>query len=777
MTRFKLLVLGALILAGPLLYTQEKPTYKIGILADMQGEESSAILVRLQEEIRSVVGEDALLEFPTELRFYNDFDLTRARENYERLCASGADLVMAFGYVSSRMLRERQTFPLPTILFGTTNLEIALFDPNRPQSGIPNFTYLIDLQSYAEDLETLKELTQFEHVGIAIEAGVAETLPVREAFDRILEGQDYRLLPFKTTQDILENLEGLDALYLAGGQWLSDSEIKLLADALIELRIPSFTNTTVEDVALGLLGTNRSEKIIEQFLRRMALTVDAWVNGASLDELPVSIDFGRELTLNYDTGQKIGLPVSFNLIGKTRFLGSLEKPSPIYRYTLLDIIQGGLERNLELKSRAKDVELSQQDFRQAKSDYLPNVSASASARMVEGDAAFAPLRPEYRTDGNLALQQTVFSPDANLNIAVQRNLLLAEQSNLDATQLDAILEGSSLYFNALLNKMNVQIQNQNLKLTRENLKIAEQNFQAGQAGKTDVLRFRSQMAENTLILVESIYALEQSYMDINQFLNNPIDSDIEVTDAVLGEGVFTAYDYGQLAAILENPLYREPFAAFLIGEARLNSPELEALSHSFTAVEKNYKRNALGRVLPTVGIQAAYDQNFNQWGQGSTELDPAGFYSMGVNINLPLFNQYKTELNRQSARIQMEQIEIDRLNLEQAISRNVNRGVLNLMNQLANIKLSEVAEAAARESLDLVQTSYREGAVNIIQLIDAQNNYLQAKLANAGATYNFLITAIQLERFIGYNFLLHTEAENLDFRNRFEEYLENNTQD
>jgi len=103
--------------------------------------------------------------------------------------------------------------------------------------------------------------------------------------------------------------------------------------------------------------------------------------------------------------------------------------------------------------------------------------------------------------------------------------------------------------------------------------------------------------------------------------------------------------------------------------------------------------------------------------------------------------------------------------------------VLNLMNQLANIKLSQVAEAAARESLDLVQTSYREGAVNIIQLIDAQNNYLQAKLANAGATYNFLITAIQLERFIGYNFLLHTEAENLDFRNRFQQYLENNAQD
>ncbi len=776
MTRLKSLFLGVIILATPLC-AQEKPNYQIGILADTYNEESGAILGRLQEEIKAVVGEDATLEFPENLRLFNDYDLGKARANYEQLANSQADLIMAFGYVSSRMLRERQAYPLPTILFGTTNIEVAPFDPDRPQSGIANFTYLIDIQSYAEDLSTLRELTQFSNVGIAIEARVAETLPVKEAFERIMQGQNYRLIPFTGTEDILDNLEGLDALYLAGGQLLPDHEIKALADALIGRRIPTFTNTTVEDVALGLLATNRNDKIVEQFLRRMALTVDSWVNGASLGELPVWVDFGRELTVNYETAQKIGLPLGFSLIGKTRFLGSLDKPTPSDSYTLLDIIQGGLERNLGLQSREKDVQLSQQDVRQAKSDYLPNVSASASAQMVEGDAAFAPLRPEYRTDGNLALQQTVFSPDANLNIAVQRNLQLAEQSNLDASQLDAILEGSGLYFNALLNKMNVKIQNQNLMLTRENLKIAEQNFEAGQAGKTDVLRFRSQMAQNTLTLVESINALEQSYIDINQFLNNPIEKDIEVAEAVMGEGVFAAYDYRQLAEILEHPQYREPFAAFLIEEARLNSPELEALSYAFQAVEKNYKRNALGRILPTVGIQAAYDQNFNQWGQGSTELDPAGFYSMGVNIRLPLFNQYKTELNRQSARIQMEQIEIDRQNLELAISRNVNQGVLNLMNQIANIKLSQVAEAAARESLDLVQTSYREGAVNIIQLIDAQNNYLQAQLANAGATYNFLITAIQLERFIGYNFLLHTEAENLDFRNRFQQYMENNPQD
>ncbi len=447
------------------------------------------------------------------------------------------------------------------------------------------------------------------------------------------------------------------------------------------------------------------------------------------------------------------------------------------RYNLLDVIRGGLEQNLGLKSQEKDVELSQQDYRVAKSDYLPNLSASASLSHVDGEAAIAPFQPEFSTDGALVLQQTLFSPDANLNIGVQRNLQQAQQSNFDAAQLDAILQGSSLYFTALLNKVNVQIQNQNLQLTRENLKIAEQNFEAGQAGKTDVLRFRSQMAQNTQTLVESINGLEQAYLDINQYLNNPIEMDIEVVDAAIGEGVFSQYNYQEIADILDHPQYREPFVAFLIEEAKRNAPELAALAYSFQAVEKNYNRNALGRILPTVGLQASFNQNFNQWGQGSIDPDPEGFYSVGLNVSLPLFNQFKTELNRQSARIQLDQIDIDRENLNLSIARNVNQGVLNLVNQIANIKLSEVSATAAEETLDLVQTSYSEGAVNIIQLIDAQNNYLQAQLAQAGATYNFLITAIQLERFIGYNFLLHTDAENLDFRNRFENFMANNPQD
>ena len=753
---------------------QEKPVYQIGIMADVQTEETGAILEEMRAEVQAVVGEDAVIVFPENLRLFHNFNKELAAENYRKLLESEADFIVAFGQISSSLFHAREDFPKPTLLFGTATIEMSQVDITQVRSGKENFSYLLGVQSFREDLNTLLELTDFKELGIAIEAQVAEQLPVAEIFDSIFAGIDanYRLIPFRDVGDIKAGLEGLDALYLAGGFYLDDAQIRELANTCISLKLPAFTNTRVEDVGLGLLGTNRSEESIAQLLRHIALTIEAWVNGGSLAEEEVLIDFGSTLTLNFNTARAIDLPLKYSLITRTNFLGDLDNTGAEVQYSLLDLIGIGLEENLGLKSQEKEVELSVQDLRLANSNYFPNLSANSSLNVRDPEATIAPLFPEYSFNGSLVLQQTVFSPQANASIGIQRNLQKAQVAQLDAAQLDAVLEASNLYFNALLNKVNVKIQQQNLQLTRENLKIATHNYEAGYSGKTDVLRFRSQLAQNTQTLIESFNAMRQAIIDINQYTNTPVNSDIDVAEASLGQGVFEQYNYKELTNLLDHPDIREPFTAFLMEEAKNNSPELAGLSYNFKAVERNYKLNALGRILPTLSLQAAWDQNFDSWGTNGVRRDPPGFYTVGLSLNLPLINQYQTEINRKSAQIQMDQIEIDTQNLNLSIESNVTRGVLNLMNQIANIELSELNEEAARESLELVQTSYAEGAVNIIQLIDAQNNYLQAQLAKAGATYNFLITAIQLERFIGYNFLLHTEAENLEFQNRFQQFQE-----
>ena len=77
---------------------------------------------------------------------------------------------------------------------------------------------------------------------------------------------------------------------------------------------------------------------------------------------------------------------------------------------------------------------------------------------------------------------------------------------------------------------------------------------------------------------------------------------------------------------------------------------------------------------------------------------------------------------------------------------------VELINQIANIQLSKLAEETAKESLELTQTSYANGAVNIVQLLDAQINYLESQLSSSTANYNYLLRTMQLERYIGFFF-------------------------
>ena len=107
------------------------------------------------------------------------------------------------------------------------------------------------------------------------------------------------------------------------------------------------------------------------------------------------------------------------------------------------------------------------------------------------------------------------------------------------------------------------------------------------------------------------------------------------------------------------------------------------------------------------------------------------------------------------------------------LEKNINDAVLDLVNQISNIELSKVFENTAKEALELTTTSYENGAVNIVQLLDAQNNFLQAQLASANANYNYLQVSMQLERSLGLFFILQNETEREAFIERFLKFINN----
>ncbi|MCH2196674.1 TolC family protein [Kordia sp.] len=772
----------ALFLCATLTFAQGKKTYDVGILLDNRTAEINPLLEQLENQIKVVVGQDANINFSERNILVNNYDLQKAEQHYNTLLQNETDIILAFGVMNSVILNKQSVYVKPTILFGAINQDVTGIDLSKKTSEINNFTYLIESRSYKDDLKRLKELTNFKKVGIIIERQLVDVLQLQKAFDPVVKDLDaaYTIIPFSSVADITNNLTDVDAVYIAGGFFLKDEEVKELAKTFIAKKLPSFTINGRDQVKAGFMATNQTEDNFDQFMRRISLIIESYVNGTPLSEQPVFIEYNSRLTVNYNTTELVDVPIKYSLINDTDFVGEFKNAISEKQYNLLTVIEGVLNKNLSLQSLQKDIELKNQDVKTAKSNYLPSLTAAATGTYVDPKLAEISngQNPEFSTAGNLTLQQTVFSESANANIDIQKNLQKAQQENYNAEELNTIFDASNAYFNALILKANAQIRLRNLGLTKRNLQLAKQNFDAGQSGKSDMLRFRSEMAQNTQVMVEAANQLEQAFIILNQLLNNPVSTEIDIEDVELDKGIFKNYNYDQITELLDDPKLREPFIEFLIQEAQNNAPELKALGYNLDATERNIQLNGNGRFLPTVALQGQYNRTFSRSGVGTTfptgfPATPDGNYNIGVNVSIPIFNRTQTNINKQIAIIQKDQLEINRDNTKLSISANIRNSVLNLVNQISNIELSKVSEETAKESLELTQTSYSNGAVNVVQLLDAQNNYLNAQLSRTNAIYNYLINALQLERYLGYYFLLNSESENAKFRQRFLEFLNN----
>ncbi|WBX70387.1 TolC family protein [Tenacibaculum retecalamus] len=761
-------------------FSQAQKKVSIGILTDKSSEQTKPLLEQLKSEITAVVGQETTIIFKEVLE--NNFNKETAKSNYQAHINNNTDIILSFGVINNIMLYQEKEYPKPTIVFGSVNSDFINLPKNQKTSNINNITYLIAPFSYTSDLDVFKSLYNYKKVGIIVDDFLPKALPLKSIFDTYFSKNesDYKLIPISKGADISNSLNDVDAVYLTTGLHLGESELKTLITTINQKKLSSFSAFGKRDVENGILATNQPDTNIDQFFRRIALNVEAIVSGTNASQLPLFIDYKNKLTINHNTAVQIDYPLRYSLLAVADFIGGTNEVKSEYSLSIIDIMNDVVGKNLSLKAEKKNIDLSSQDVKIAKSSYLPDAKASVDGIYIDPKVAeiSGGQNPEFSTSGNVVLNQLIYSESASANIDIQNELNKAQKETYNSAELDALLNASVSYFNALILKTNASIQNQNLQVTKRNLELAEQNFEAGASGKSDVLRFRSQLAQNTQSLIEAGNQLRQSFNVINQLMNTSISKKIDIEDAELSEGVFKNYKYEDLLSLFDNPKLQPILIDFLVEEAKSNAPELKNLAFNLNAIKRNYKLNDTGRFIPTVALQGQYNLAISESGKGSTlpvgsPTIPDGTYNVGLNISLPIFQQNQRNINRQTAKIQEDQLSIQKENTELNIEKNINDIILDIVNQIANIEISKVAEETAKESLELTQNAYKNGAVPVIQLIDAQTNYLQSQLASTTANYNYLIASMQLERAIGYFFLMHSEIENQDFIQRANQFILN----
>lgn len=778
-----------LLIFMPLLASQSsfaKRVVEIGILTDFLNEDFRPVTDKLIEEIRAVVGNDADIVTNEKNVFINGFDIETAADQYKTLVAGNVDIILAFGPINNELITRQRRHSKPTILFGAVNSDIIGIDLDKKTSGISNFTYMVAPLSYKKDLANFNAVYPLKKtavVGFGPWITPESRKVLSETFDGL--GAEYELFQYQNTSQFEQDIMPFDSVYLAEGFGITNHEIEVMAKILISQEKPSFSSNRALDVEKGWLATTQSESNLERLFRRIALSVEAVVNGENLSERPVYVELSDTLTQNFNTAEKIGVPIRFSQIASTNIVGNFTDFVVDESYTLIEAIELSLKNNLGLKSASIDVDLAEQDFKQAKTSYFPDISLSGSNRFVDPDLAAISggQNPERSVSGSLGLSQVLYSEDANAAIGVTKKLLLAQQESYNTSVLDTVLRTTQASFNLLRLRNALQSRAENLDITKRNLKVAEQNFDTGRSGKADIFRFRSELATNLQGLIESINAYRQGQHALNAILNRPIQLRTNIKGVLTDRELLAPkdFDFERLQQTLDNPLEQEIFERFLINQALQFSPELASLEHSLAAVERDLKQYGWRRYIPTVSANAQMNKVFDRSGVGQPDPNFAldDDYNVGLVFSIPLFNQNNDNVDQKRASKQRDKLKIQIENQALSIETRVRDAVLDVSSSVANIELSRVAEKAAEQTLDLIESSYANGAVTITELIDAQNNYLQSQLASANAYYDFLDRAIAMERSVGsFLFLPNPKISDGEFADMYEEFRLNiNSQD
>ncbi|WP_321307639.1 TolC family protein [Marinifilum fragile] len=777
----QLILLSFILLNATRINAQNTKEYSVAILGDEYIHENDSILNLLKAEIKSVVSQEATVVFKKEYYLMNQLSQEKAKENYQTVVNSeDVDLILSFGSFNNFVIAQNKAFPKPVILFGVINDDFIEFPEGQNTSQVKNLTYILTPKSYKEDLSEFKEMYPYKKVGIILDEYLTEIYPVKETLDKILGEikSEYKIISISSVNELDAQLEGVDAVYISGGLYFSMEEKQRMIDMINNRNLPSYTSLVEEFSSLGVLFNTQPVNELNQFLRRIALNIEAAVLGSDLSDLPIYLDVETKLLLNIETSFRINFPLKYSFLIKTNIVGNANNLAYKKSYYLDNFVYQLLENNLSLKASKYDINLAKQEVKLANSQYLPNLTSSVTGSHIDPDLAEVSngSNPEYTTSGNVSVEQLLFSEQASGNIKIQKKLASASEENYNATEKNAILDAGITFYNALIAKANYLINDENLRVTRKNFEIAQQNYSAGQTGKGDVLRWRSELALATQNIVNAYTNFIQAMHAINQLLNNPIDYKIDIKHSLVDEKTEDQFDYKGLIKLIDDPILRDKLLKYLETVAIENAHELKSLQFNIEASERSAKLYQRSKFLPTIALQGGYNHTFSKDGKGSTYPTgivgaPDEYYNVGVQLSLPIFNQNQRSLNRQKSLIQQKQLNIQKENTETLIKKNVNDIVYALLNLYTNIELSKLTTKTAKESLELMQISYSNGAIGITSLIDAQQAYFQAQQQQASAGYNFYLTLLQMERVLSYYFFLNPDEENQIFIQNLQNYL------
>ena len=402
-------------------------------------------------------------------------------------------------------------------------------------------------------------------------------------------------------------------------------------------------------------------------------------------------------------------------------------------------IQFALDNNFAIRQAKERIKQQQGVIVEVTSRAIPNAGVNSSYSDVDKRLVSSPFSSITPSTQNWAIalnvSQNLFAGGGiTSSIRSARLTRAAAVLDLQSTINDALLQVRTAFYNVLLAREKIKVQESNLELLQSQLKTATDRYRAGTVSSFEQLRAEVAVANARVPLITarndyrlSIEALRQAL----GFTTNTPDSANKVPDFV-GTLDFT-------------PVQFDLEAAF--NSAHSNRPDLQRLAKLVEAREQDVVNRRSG-YYPTLAVSGGYE--FKNSPYTATRFNDAlNGWMVGVQSNWNIFDGRATAGRVRQAKSAVEQSRLALTEAQLAADVQVRQAYSQWQ------EASELADASkkvvdqATEAVRLANARYSAGTSTQLDVLQAQVDLTTARTNQIQAYYTYDVAVASLRRAMG----------------------------
>ena len=409
-------------------------------------------------------------------------------------------------------------------------------------------------------------------------------------------------------------------------------------------------------------------------------------------------------------------------------------------YSLKQCIETGLERNYSIRIIRNEQLISDNNATQGNAGYLPTIDLSG------GFSGTVNNNRNKLSDGTTERENGVNSETGNIGLNVNWTVFdgfgiqaeyarlkeLKKMGELDTrlTIEDFVATLSGEYYNMIRQYIRLRNLRSSLDLSRERVRIAEERYHIGSGSRMDLQQAQVDFNADSSNVLNQLKVVHTSRIRLNELMAlDNIDEQIALKDSVIRPNIF----------LDEVDLWQSTLAS--------NASLLIAQKNQ-TLSELDYQK-VKSRDYPYVKLNAGYGYTANWYEVGATDLQQRLGLNYGLTVGLNLFDGFNRRRERRNARIQIENSQLKKQELELGLRADMSNLWMAYRNNLDLWSLEKENVIVALENHRIAIDRYKLGELSGIELREAQISLLEAEERQSIAEYSTKLCEISLLQLSG----------------------------